>query len=328
MRVSLKNRSLTSLQTHTISALAGVAVGWVACLVLGGGRSSLDLSLLYDAGGSSLGPTSSSSSQLVVPAAAAHQRTWNDKSTGWSLAHIFYGTTDHLPILAKAGNTALQCHTWFSQARQDQLIYELLNRKRGGYFVDLAANDAMYISNTFSLEHFFGWKGLCIEANPAYWPVLSYRKCDLVGAVVSVDREEVQFRFSGMEMGGIVGDQFDNKKGASPEQPRLTVTLMEVLQRFDSPKTIDYFSLDVEGAEDLVLQPTVLDTYQFNLITIERPSEQLKKLLESKGYRNLKVLTNFGDTLFSRNAYESQLNMTALTAVDTWNSIINEIKEC
>ena len=151
-----------------------------------------------------------------------------------------------------------------------------------------------------------------------YWPGLSYRKCDLVGAVVALDRQEVHFRFSAQEYGGIVGDKLDNK-GTEPDTPRLTVTLIEVLKRFNSPKTIDYMSLDVEGAEDMVMQPAVLDTYQFNLLTIERPSKDLQKLLESKGYKVLKVLTPFGDTLFVRNSFESQLNKTALDAVDTMN---------
>ena len=219
---------------------------------------------------------------------------------------------------ANVRKDVLKCNTWFSQARQDELVFNLLHGKRGGYFVDLAANDALLMSNTFSLEHFFGWNGLCIEPNPLYWPGLSYRKCDLVAAVVARDREEVHFRFSNKEFGGIVGEKFDNK-GTKKENPRLTVTLVEVLKRFNSPNTIDYMSLDVEGAEDVVMQPAVLDTYQFNLLTIERPSKDLQKLLESKGYKVLKVLTPFGDTLFVRNSFESQLNKTALDAVDTMN---------
>ena len=344
MRVSLiKNRSLTAFYTHAIGVLVGAVAGWVACLVFGGGvggsRSTFDLSLLLSSaagtssstgGGSSTSSSLSSSSSLshVVAQQQQQQQNWNDKSTGWSLAHIFYGTTTHLPKIAHVGNDALNCHTWFSQAHQDELIYQLLNGKHNGYFVDLAANDPIYLSNTFSLERFFGWNGLCIEANSMYWAGLSYRTCALVGAVVSLDRQEVHFRFSNKELGGIVGDQFDNKKGNTPEQPRLTVALMEVLQRFNAPQMIDYLSLDVEGAEDMVLQPTVLDAYQFNLITIERPSESLQKLLKSKGYKNLKVLTSFGDTLFAHTAIENQLNKTALDTVDTWNTVDNEPKKC
>ena len=36
---------------------------------------------------------------------------------------------------------------------------------RPRYFVDLAANHAIYLSNTRSLERDHGWEGTCIEAN-------------------------------------------------------------------------------------------------------------------------------------------------------------------
>ena len=37
------------------------------------------------------------------------------------------------------------------------------------YFVDLAANNATEASNTRLLERDFGWRGVCIEANPRYF---------------------------------------------------------------------------------------------------------------------------------------------------------------
>jgi hypothetical protein len=74
---------------------------------------------------------------------------------------------------------------WHSQARQDELVLALLRNKTGGYFVDLAANDAVSLSNTYSLERYWGWKGVCIEPNPIYWHNLSaYRSCTKIAAVV------------------------------------------------------------------------------------------------------------------------------------------------
>ena len=50
--------------------------------------------------------------------------------------------------------------------------------------MDLAANDAVKLSNTLTLEQMFGWKGLCIEPNPGYMKGYLHRKCQLVQAVV------------------------------------------------------------------------------------------------------------------------------------------------
>ena len=55
---------------------------------------------------------------------------------------------------------------WHSQAGQDRLVLKLLQGKTSGFFVDLAANDALHLSNTRALERDFGWRGLCIEGNP------------------------------------------------------------------------------------------------------------------------------------------------------------------
>lgn len=49
------------------------------------------------------------------------------------------------------------------QYGQDEVVIDILGHKRGGFFLDLAANDAMHLSNTYSLETMFDWGGLCIE---------------------------------------------------------------------------------------------------------------------------------------------------------------------
>ena len=46
----------------------------------------------------------------------------------------------------------------------NQLMHSQIFRdKQRGYFVDLAANHATFISNSFTLERDLGWNGLCIE---------------------------------------------------------------------------------------------------------------------------------------------------------------------
>ena len=72
-----------------------------------------------------------------------------------------------LPVLGREnpdfGNPDV--HGWLgSQFGQDLLVAELLGHRRGGYFVDLAANDAAIASNTLNFELAYGFAGLCIEA--------------------------------------------------------------------------------------------------------------------------------------------------------------------
>lgn len=82
-----------------------------------------------------------------------------------------------------------QQQRWYSQARQDELVIALLRNQTNGYFVDLAANDAVQFSNTYAMEKFYNWKGVCIEPNPAYWHNLTlHRTCAIIGAVVGAQR--------------------------------------------------------------------------------------------------------------------------------------------
>lgn len=232
-----------------------------------------------------------------------------------------YGTRELLKSVSTLPKTvSFECNTWYSQAHQDQFVFDLLHGKTNGYFVDIATNDAIHLSNSFGLETHYNWDGICIEDNPQYWPSLSHRRCHIVGAVVGNDREQVEFAFKNVA-GGIVGNQFDNKKTKSKStsnvvQPRLTVPLLEILQRLKAPLWIDYLSLDVEGAEDIVLQADALDKYHFRLITVERPSDALTQLLHNKGYEQLRVLTIFRETLFAHTTIVPELNRTALESVD------------
>lgn len=222
------------------------------------------------------------------------------------------------------------------KARQDEVVSKLLGGKRNGYFVDLAANDAVRISNTYALESKYDWRGLCIEANPTYWSSLSYRKCDVVGAVIGRrEMDEVRFNFFPRRQparGGIVGRGFDNNDGDGENgdgddaiKPRYTVTLRRVFHKFNAPSVVDYLSLDVEGAESFILDNFPFDEYRFNLLTVERPNEQLSQLLERNGYVLLKSLKKkWGETLWAHRSVEASLNKSALSEIDTENFVYRE----
>lgn len=239
---------------------------------------------------------------------------------GWSLVHVFVGNSKHI-----VDNSAIPIDyfssgvKWFAQVRQDEIVSALLRRKRNGYFVDLAANDAIKISNTYALENLYDWNGLCIEPNPMYHAGLAHRKCHVVGAVIGpFNMQEIQFKYPNRSgpKGGIVGKQFDNKHASKfgEDRPRYTVTLRDVFERFETPKKIDYLSLDVEGAELFIMQSFPFDEYRFSVLTVERPSDELKSLLESHDYKFLKLLKkNSGETIW---VHQSQLASMDLRALD------------
>lgn len=108
---------------------------------------------------------------------------------------------------------------WYSQIGQDRCVDAIFAGSRTrGYYVDLAANDAYRLSNTYYLDRNLSWAGLCIEPNPIYLEgLLSERTCDVAKAVISNRSSDhvtegdrsgqpgttTRFRFAG-ESGGIL----------------------------------------------------------------------------------------------------------------------------
>jgi hypothetical protein len=50
-----------------------------------------------------------------------------------------------------------------------------------------------------------------------------------------------------------------------------TVPVAKILRDFGMPRTIDYMSLDIEGAEAWAFETFPCDTYTFLAIMVERP---------------------------------------------------------
>ena len=72
-----------------------------------------------------------------------------------------------------------------SQNNQDTIILNIFGDKSDGYFVDLASNDYKALSNSYTLEQWNDWKGVCIEPNPMYLQgLLANRKCKVFTCAV------------------------------------------------------------------------------------------------------------------------------------------------
>jgi hypothetical protein len=218
------------------------------------------------------------------------------QTDGWNTIDVYYGKRQ---TAASNNNNNKQ---FYAQVGQDQIVLDVIGEN--GYFIDLAANDAIELSNTYALEQ-HGWNGLCIEPNPTYWSGLAKsRRCQVVAALVGGSESKVvPVKFRGV-YGGVVG-LMDDKKATFKKEPDVTVenvytaSFAEILKQFGVPKVIDYLSLDVEGSEFVIMQHFPFDTYQIRLMTVENPTPQVRTLLESHGYRHLKKLAWWGETLWA-----------------------------
>lgn len=235
----------------------------------------------------------------------------NMSKTGWKGFHPVYVYVDSKPLIKPTIPSGPRA--WYSQANQDKMILELMKAtvkektsstsvsSNKNFFVDLAAFEPHSLSNTYLLEK-NGWEGLCIEPNPENWyDLATYRNCTIVGALVGGTEEDegkvVDVKFGGDgAVAGIVDNNFDNKNRADAK--RNIVWIGTILQEAEVPNIIDYFSLDVEGAETFVMAKFPWDKYKIRFMTIERPKDDLVKLLNEKGYQKLEKIADYGETIW------------------------------
>lgn len=204
----------------------------------------------------------------------------------------------------------------------DKKMEKYLNY-RHGYYVELGANEGIVQSNTYYFEKQKGWKGLLIEPSPnKYLECIANRsnKNSIVcAACVSFDYKEkfVELAYSDFMTAGLnVETDIENplehaKKGVQYLKENEPVfifgakaeQLNNLLMKSSAPPSIDFLSLDVEGAEIEVLKGVDHNQFRFKYMLIEcRDFEKLNGYLEANNYQFLEKLSRH-DYLFGNNQH-------------------------
>lgn len=145
---------------------------------------------------------------------------------------------------------------FFSDAKQDRFVANMLNFQDKGFYLDIGSADSCSNNNTFYFDS-LGWEGICIEYNPIYNRGYLKRK----------------------------GCNFFNKDAT-------TFNYSTALMKLNPKNVIDYISLDIDEMSYYVLKLLPLDKFRFKIMTIEHDfyrfgdkyrSEQ-RKYLTDNGY--------------------------------------------
>jgi len=222
-----------------------------------------------------------------------------------------------------------------SQTGQDMFLNRWFFKNRGpGFFVDVGAFDGTLGSNTSFFEKHLQWTGIAFEPNPSAFEVLrATRSCRLIqGCAYHQDgqipflglserehRELTRLRpprsllqmmldssHGGAMLSGIPEHmgQFDRVEWASKamklDQIRATVPChrIDTVLNDCGVQTVDYLSIDVEGAELEVLRGIDFDRVQVNVISIEHSPRfsEVYDLLTASGFEYQGLL--FFDEIF------------------------------
>lgn len=192
-----------------------------------------------------------------------------------------------------------------SQLKQDLFVLSELNFKNDGFFVEFGATNGIDLSNTYILEKEFGWKGILAE--PAkYWhdDLKSNRSCNIeTNCVWRNSNSVLNFNETNVKEVSTIS-AFNNSDGHKKARTTGTnynvhsISLINLLDKYNAPKTIDYLSIDTEGSEYDILSTFDFSKYQFSVITCEhnytRNREKIFYLLTNNGY----VRKNIGSSKF------------------------------
>lgn len=195
------------------------------------------------------------------------------------------------------------------QLYQDMIVQMYLNWKTNGYFVEFGATDGNDISNTYTLEKEFGWNGILAEPAKHWHTNLSKnRSCNIDHRCVwKTTGEQVTFHQSIARPDAsaiesyITPDLYQMIGGEADKYKVETVSLNDLLKKYNAPNDIDYISLDTEGSEIEILQAFDFDQYKVKFFTVEHNEKEVNRqriydLLTSKGYdRVLKHVSNWDD---------------------------------
>ena len=174
----------------------------------------------------------------------------------------------------------------FSQYWEDQVLLPTLLQAAGGQpgaFVELGAFTGIALSNTLLLERCFGWRGLLIEANPSNYASLvrANRTATTRHSAVCSPRGMLNVTVSGHAVSGspvTMASSFLERwsRRNRPEQ-QVAVPCQPLASLMDEAglRTASFLSLDVEGAEAMVLQAADLTRF----LVISMRAITLKPLL-------------------------------------------------
>ena len=194
-----------------------------------------------------------------------------------------------------------------SQLRQDLFVLSQLDFRQNGYFVEFGATNGLELSNTYLLEKRFGWKGILAEPALCWREALRHNRSAHIenDCVWKVSGASLTFNeVSAAEFSTITNYSGSDHHKATRQTGKTynvhTISLNDLLVKYDAPRHMDYLSIDTEGSEFEILNSLDFDKYSFGVITCEHNytpmREKIFALLTGHGYtRKFQSLSQFDD---------------------------------
>ena len=222
-----------------------------------------------------------------------------------------------IALLFGLGTPAHRCRPSRSQQGEEMTVYRLFFEKvPHGVFVEIGALDGYTYSNTYWLENCKGWRGLLVEGSTANFRSLMKKKKStrprsraIHSAVCARPATHVHFLKEGGPTSGAedsMSDAFKREwhKGNLTYERVPCAPMATLLQGM---RHVDFWSVDVEGAELVVLSTVDWGAVQIDVIIVELDEHnppknfEVRKLLQAVGYTECAWGAVRGSALFVLN---------------------------
>ena len=206
-------------------------------------------------------------------------------------------------ILADRDDTAAgnRVPVSYTPQREDVLLARAFEGQQSGFFIDVGANHPRNGSITqLFVER--GWTGINIEPNPGLIPDFEkYRPNDVNLPVAISDVEgEIELYVVGDNPAltttePTLGDQYAAEGRLVERKMVRGMTLAQVCREHVLDRTIDFMSIDVEGAEEKVLRSADFSRWRPRVLVVEavRPNSneqthlRWESLITDQSYRSV-----------------------------------------
>ncbi|MDW5612048.1 FkbM family methyltransferase [Mycolicibacterium sp. D5.8-2] len=199
-----------------------------------------------------------------------------------------------------------------SQFRQDLFVLSQLDFATEGFFVEFGATNGIELSNTHLLEKEFGWSGILAEpARTWHGALRANRNVDIETRCVWKDSRST-LTFNEVENAGLStistynnSDLHRRARRHGTEYTVDTISLSDLLEKYNAPRMVDYLSIDTEGSEFEILSNFDFAQFSFRVITCEHNftpmRREILKLLTENGYVRVFPEISFNDDWYVAN---------------------------
>ncbi len=194
---------------------------------------------------------------------------------------------------------------------QDLFVLSEFHFKKNGFFVEFGATNGIDLSNTYLLESRFDWNGILAEPAKIWQKeVVNNRAAHIELDCVwhstgeklwfnEVTDEKHRGELSTIDSFSEIDEHRSSRKIGHKYEVS-TISLLDLLHKYNAPEKIDYLLIDTEGSEYEILNAFDFDAFDVRVITCEHnytpARDKIYDLLTRNGYeRKLVEFSLFDD---------------------------------